>query len=236
TLRPLELTGSEAFLLTLALDALQRLADVPFAQSRDTLAAKVAGLLPSTQLQRAFGRVGRVHLQVPTRPQRALNLSRLIEHCDQWAEVTYSVEEGEATYLARVQKVYADAGLWYVDAVIDGKRRNLRADRVLKIQGAQAPEQPIEPKEYDDPSHPTVRVILTGRGLRALERDPHLGGEVKDRKAPALIEFRCPPDELDWYARYFGGMGPDAEILGPPDLLEIVVGKAKALLQKYEKT
>jgi predicted DNA-binding transcriptional regulator YafY len=236
TLRPLELTGSEAFLLMLALDALQKLADVPFELSRETLSAKVRALLPSAQFERAFSRVGTVHLDVPTRLNRSPNLGALVERCGQWAELSYSSDEGPATYLARVERVFADRGLWYLECLWNGKRRNLRVDRVLHVKPSEAPSVVAEPKPYNDPSHPLVQVTMTARGLRQLERDPHLGGDVHGKTGPAKIEFHCPPEELDWYARYFGGMGADAEIHGPPELIAIIVSKSRQLLEKYEKT
>lgn len=232
-LRPLELTGSEALLLSIALDVLGKHADVPYAESRETLAAKVRALLPGAQADRAEGRLETVHIHVPSRSHRAPHLSRLIEHCQKWAEIRYSAEEGEATYLAKIERVYADSGLWYVEALVEGRRRNLRADRVLEIEAAEAPQKSSEPKDYSDPSHPLVRVVLSAKGLRNLERDVHAGHMAKDQEPPATIEFRCPPEELDWYARYFGGMGPDAVVLGPPELVRILVERARRQLEMY---
>ena len=233
-LRPLELTGSEALLLSIALDVLGKHTDVPFAESRETLSAKVRALLPGAQADRAQGRLGTVHIHVPSRSHRAPHLSRLIEHCEKWAEILYSSEDGEATYLAKIERVYADSGLWYAEALVEGKRRNLRADRVTDIKAAEPPREIAEPKPYSDPSHPLVRVVLSAKGLRNLERDVHAGHMAKDREPPATIEFHCPPEELDWYARYFGGMGRDAVVLGPPELLHILVGRAKRQLEMYD--
>jgi len=233
TLRPLELTGSEAFLLVLALDAIEKLADVPYEQSRETLSAKVRALLPAAQFERAFGRLGSVHLDTPARTRRTPNLGKLVEHCGQWAELEYSSDSGPVTFVALIERVYADRGLWYLEALMSGRRRNLRADRVLEVRGCEAPIDAKEPKPYDDPSHPLVQVKLSPKGLRQVERDPHLGPAVQNQPPGAVIAFHCPPEELDWYARYFGGMADEAEILGPPELLALIVEKAARLLDRY---
>jgi predicted DNA-binding transcriptional regulator YafY len=233
TLRPLELTGSEAFLLALSLDALLKLNDVPFEQSRETLTAKVKALLPAAQFEKAVGRVDAVHFDIPERKNRTPELQNLIERCGQWALLEYESDSGQISYTARIERVYADRGLWYVQALVRGRRRNLRADRVLSIVPCEQPEDYLEPRPYDDPSHPLVRVLLTYRGLRTLERDPHLGHLAHGKRSPVVIEFRCPPEELDWYSRYFGGMVDDAKVLESLKLKKLIVWRAEKMLEKY---
>src|SRR5512143_3452133 len=52
---PLPLTGSEAFLLLLALSAIEHLSDLPFREERATLMAKLRALLPGGTLPGAEG-------------------------------------------------------------------------------------------------------------------------------------------------------------------------------------
>lgn len=233
TARPLELEGNEALLLMLALDGLARLGDTPFAAARETLLAKVRALVPEGQRTRVAARLAHVAIEVPPRSQRAPHLDALAAAVGEWVEMEYDGEEGVELRTIRVDRILADAGLWYVEGFGGGRTRRLRADRVLGIRPT-APEPTSEPpRAYDDPSHPEVVVTLTRRGLRRLEREPHLGHLAVGREAPARLAFRCPPSELDWYARYFGGMGDEARFEAPEELIQRVVAEARKQIAKY---
>ena len=54
--------------------------------------------------------------------------------------------------------------------------------------------------------------------------------------APATIEFRCPPGELDWYARWFGEMGEDAVVECPADLIARILARNEKIFAIYKKT
>lgn len=112
------------------------------------------------------------------------------------------------------------------------RRRTLRIDRIRAVREAEAPDIVVEPLPYDHPSHPTIRVRLTAAGARRVEREPHLGPHARE----GLLEFRCPPSELDWYARYFGGMGADAHVEGPEELVERIVERARGVLGQYGRS
>jgi predicted DNA-binding transcriptional regulator YafY len=63
-----------------------------------------------------------------------------------------------------------------------------------------------------------------------VEREPHLGPYARE----GLLEFRCPPNELDWFARYFGGMGADAHVESPSELVALIVTRAQGTLAQYD--
>ena len=87
---------------------------------------------------------------------------------------------------------------------------------------------------YDDPSHPEVVVQLTARGAAMLESEPHLGDCIeREDNAGKVLRFRCPPSELDYFARLFGGMGADALVHAPPELCERLAVLARQLTSSY---
>jgi predicted DNA-binding transcriptional regulator YafY len=108
--------------------------------------------------------------------------------------------------------------------------RTFRADRITAVAPADEPSDAAEPAAYDDPSHPLVEVRLTDRGARIAQSDPHLGPHVA---GAGMISFRCPLDELAWFARYFGGMGEDAHVEGPPELIARILANAQSLCAQY---
>lgn len=206
TLAPLHLTWRETLLLMMSVDGLQRMSDTPFRGDLTSLSAKLRALLPESQRARVEGMLQHVGFDVPARPQRAPHLDALFACVGQWARMTYDGQERTV----RMDRVYADSGLWYATVVEGNRHRTLRLDRVQSVEPIEAPADVSDPVPYDHPSHPTVRVRLTAKGARQAERDPHLGPHIRSGEASTL-EFRCPPDELDWYARYFGGFGPEAD-------------------------
>lgn len=234
SIRPLQLTWREAMLLMLSLSSLSKMTDSPFSEERASLSAKVASLLPSRHLERINEFLKKVDLEVPER-RRAPHLDALVEAAGtgQWIRMTYDSPDGATDIAMRPDRVFADRGTWYVDGVSAGVRRWYRADRVMQIEPCD-PVEHVEPLPYTHESHPEVRVKLTPRGARVVERDPHLGSQVQDAKGKeVLLAFRCPPEELDWYAKYFGGMGADAVVQGPPELVLKVRARAQALLDLY---
>lgn len=225
TLAPLHLTWREALLLMMAMEGLAKMADTPFAADRTSLAAKLRALLPESQQARVATLLERVGIEVPNRPQRSPHLDALMERLGNWAYVDYDGRE----VLVRVDRVYADSGFWYLQGMDDARIRTMRVDRVQAVRDGETPANVTEPLPYNHPSHPTIRVRLTAAGARRVERKPHLGPHAKE----GLLEFRCPPRELDWYARYFGGMGPDAHVEDPPELIERIVARARDVLDQY---
>jgi predicted DNA-binding transcriptional regulator YafY len=95
-------------------------------------------------------------------------------------------------------------------------------------------ESDIDEVPYNHPSHPLVRVCLTASGAQRVQHDPHLGPNLLGDGAQVL-EFHCPPSELEWYARYFGGMGPDAIVESPPELVDKILVLTREILKIYSE-
>ncbi len=227
TLSPLHLTWREALLLTLAIEGLAKMTDTPFRADRAALVAKLRALMPEGQRARLEPILSRVGIEVPARPQRTPLLEHLLELAGQWVTIRY---DGEDRVL-RLERIYADRGFWYFVGVSDGASRTYRADRVASVQASAAPPDIREPLPYGHESHPMVRVMLSQKGLRRVQTDPHLGPNVYEA---GLLEFRCPPGELDWFARYFGVMASDAKVLAPPELIERILALSQEMSQVYE--
>ena len=117
------------------------------------------------------------------------------------------------------------------------EERTYRVDRFAEVSATQAPEynapRPL-PLPYDHPSHQEVRIRLTARGVLVLERDPQLGDTIQPEGAEGgLLCFRCPPTEYDWLVRTLLSLGPDAEVLAPDELRELVRQAAQDIANRY---
>ena len=69
-----------------------------------------------------------------------------------------------------------------------------------------------------------------------MELDRHHANNI--RRLPdgsGELLFRCPPQELDWYARQFASLGGEVEVLAPPELLHRLRRLGEHLLARYGK-
>jgi predicted DNA-binding transcriptional regulator YafY len=240
---PLPLTANEAFLLLLALSAITRLSDTPFAQERASLIAKLRALLPQQQLPAVERLLATVDVEVPQRNARAPFLEPLMAAAQQrrWVQVTYQSAERLSTQHILPRQITARSGYWYCRAYAyeHQDERTYRVDRVRAVAPASERFQSIaapEPPPYDHESHPEIVATLTARGVAYVENEPHMGGQVQRLPdGSGRVAFRCPPGELGWYAHYFASLGAEVHVDAPPELRERLAQLGQSLADRYQK-
>jgi predicted DNA-binding transcriptional regulator YafY len=237
----LPLTAHETFLLLLALNALARLVDIPFAQERASLIAKLRSVLPAQQLADVGPLLAAVAVDVPERQERALFLEPLLEAIRQhsWVRITYRSATRTSIQHILPRHISAQQGYWYCVAYAHehAAERTYRVDRILDLAPADEPIQglhvPPSPP-YDDPAHPEVVVSMTARGAALVESEPHIGPLIDHLPdGTGRLVFRCPPGELPWFARYFAGLGTDADVRAPDTLREQLARLGHNLAVQY---
>jgi len=240
-LAPPPLNEHEAFLLLLALGALARHADTPFAPERASLAAKLRALLPAGQLTDVERLLDRVDVDMPRRAQRAPFLDQLLDAAlaQRWVRVIYQSAERRSTQHLLPQQVYAQGGFWYCRAYAHerGEERTYRVDRVRALDPPADDFMPPplpEPTPYGHAAHPAIVAALTARGVAYVESEPHLGQIIlREPDGSGRLVFRCPPSELDWYARYFASIGDDVCVEAPAELRERLLRIGQRLAERY---
>ncbi len=237
-IRPLELSWKEALLLVMALDGLSKLSDAPYSAERASLSAKLIPLIPGKHLARLDDLRESVVVEVPDREQRAPMLDALVEvvGTGNWICLEYDGTEGKSSRHIRLDRIYTDRGFWYLNGYDGQVSRTMRVDRVLSISSVEPPEDVHPEVPYDDPSHPLVRVVLTKRGARVVQRDPHMGGNVDVGLEFQELAFRCPYSEFEWYAGFFGSIGKDAIVLEPEELRRKMLSRSLEQVRLYEKS
>jgi predicted DNA-binding transcriptional regulator YafY len=240
-LAPLPLTAREAFLLLLALSTINQLSDTPFTAERASLIAKLRSLLPKPQLASVEQMLATVTVEVPEREQRAPFLEALMEAVQQgrWVQIEYHSAERLSTQHIFPRQIRSETGLWYCHAYSHerGEERVFRVDRIRALAPAgehfRAPPIP-EARPYDDESHPQIVADLTPRGVAAVEVDATIAAQIhRNPDGSGQLVLRCPPSELDWYARFFAGLGPDVTVSAPPELRQRLAQLGQQLLERY---
>jgi predicted DNA-binding transcriptional regulator YafY len=242
SLAPLPLTTHEAFLLLLALKAIARLPETPFLPERASLLAKLQALLPDPPPPDLEQLLAVANLDVPERTQSTPFLEPLLLAARQqrWVQVSYQSTERLSTQHLLPRQITLQNGYWYCRAYAfeHQEERTYRVDRICTLtpageqfQGTPTPE----PRPYDHPSHPEVVVNLTARGVSYIESEPHLGQQIRrNPDGTGILIFRCPPNELDWLARYLAGFGPEAEVQTPPKLRQRLYQLGQKLAEQYQ--
>ena len=245
-LAPLPLTPREMFLLLLALDAVESHTDAPFAQERATLRGKLHALLPADGLADAERWLRSASIAIPRRMQRAPLLETLVEAVAKegrarWLRMTYQSARRRTFCTIYPRAVYAREGFWYCDAYVAemGAERTYRVDRFVALEPAAAadlPDCPPPAPPSDDASNPLVAVTLTPAGAARIESEPHLGQILLRRDdGGASLAFRCPPSELDYYARLFAMLGCEAIVHEPAELRRRLYALGQQIVESYRE-
>jgi predicted DNA-binding transcriptional regulator YafY len=221
----------------------ERLSDLPFKREMASLQTKLRALLPQSELSSAEVLLTSIGVDVPIRDQRAPFLEELLQAAQEetWVRVTYRSSGRVTSQHLLPLKIYTQNGFWYCRALSNehGEERTYRVDRVQEVE---QPEDGFTPAPmraalpYDHESHPEIRVLLTPRGADRIESEPHVGSRIRREAGQGgELVLRCPPDELDWYARLFAGLGADVDVLSPPELRQKMFELGQHLLEQYGK-
>jgi predicted DNA-binding transcriptional regulator YafY len=241
SLTPLQLTLREALLLRLALSSVSQLADTPFKQERESLLAKMQALIPERHHQDTEQLLQTIQLDIPVRNYATPFIEQLIESArtGQWLRVSYRSQRGTSQQTILPRRLYSAGGFWYCEAYSQERQeeRTYRVDRFTGVSATQAPEHSASQHPqlpYEHLSHPKVRIRLTARGVLIMERDPHLGDTIQPLgEEGGLLCFRCPPMEYDWLIRTLLSLGPDAEVLAPDALRNLVQQAAQDIANRH---
>ncbi|GHO47648.1 helix-turn-helix transcriptional regulator [Ktedonospora formicarum] len=243
SLTPLQLTFHETMLLRLALSSISQLAQTPFKQERESLLAKVQALIPPQHRPETDQLLQTVQFNVPTRSYATPFIEQFIESArtQQWLRVMYRSQQRTSQQTILPRRLSSSGGFWYCEAYSQEhqEERTYRVDRFIAVSATQPPEHPTPlPSRlpYKHPSHPEVRIRLTARGALLMERNPYFSDAIQPLgEEEGLLCFRWPPAENDWLARLLLSFGPDAEVLAPPPLRNLVREMAQEVVDRHHQ-
>ena len=245
-LPPLTLTGEEASLLLLALKSLGEAGNSPFGPAHRSIQEKLRAALNPDVLSYAEREVSAIDVAAPHLPDRLapIDALRTAIRSGRWLAVAYGSRHRVTDHVVRPLRLFVADGRWYCAAVSAGAKaeRIYRVDRIARVQPTAAPADAEEiiaaaaspAIDYHDPGHPEVVVRLGYRALRDAEDHPDLGRHLKQVEPDCWeIRFRCPPDELPYYAREFFRLGAGAVAIGPPELRRLIKDHARLVLAAH---
>jgi predicted DNA-binding transcriptional regulator YafY len=241
--RPLPLTRNEAFLLLLALSRLKGLAGLPFHTEMASLEAKLGALLPQDPLSKARRLLSTISTNATEGIPPARHLEALLEAAqnENWVRVVYQSSRRTTTQHLLPLDIYTQDGFWYLQAY-SHERQQSRTYRIDRIQSLASPAEDFHPAPfqptlpYDHPSHPQIVARLTRRGADLVDRERHLRQQLQRLPdGSAELIFRCPLDELDYFARFFASLGQDVYVLTPDGLRQRLAELGQYFNETYLK-
>ncbi|MFN8036218.1 MAG: WYL domain-containing protein [Acidimicrobiia bacterium] len=230
--RPLRLSAGEGLALVAACHALLA---VPGSERDGPLASA------ATKLEAAVGSGAGVSVDVTGGP--FLEALRDAAHEHRRVEVDYYSFGRDALTTRRIDpwSVFHAFGQWYVAAYCHaaGEERLFRVDRVRALRPT---DERFEPPPGADvaerrdvyhprPDDPRVELTLAASAEWVVDTYPT---ERADRRADGTFHVVLTVSEQAWLERLLLRLGPDATVLGPPELVGTAEATASRLLGRYE--
>lgn len=240
-LAPMPFTTHEAFLLLFALQSLDGLAGSPFAGARATLAAKLRSALPGVPQDEARQLLSAITSprQAPRKDVRYLEPLLQAVSARTWVRLTYRSVRRTSTQIVFPHRIEAEEGLWLLEAFSreHEEYRRYRIDRIEALESLPDwAEVAPAPTAYDHADYPLIEVTVTRRGVARLDGKPDLAAHLTVLSdGSGRLAFRCPPSELDYYARLLATIGNDVDVQAPGALRDKLLDMGKQLVQRYAK-
>lgn len=231
--RPLRLNAVEAFELLAAGRAAMEL---PGADASGPLGRGLAKLATALGEDDTSG--VRIELDRPEIADRLVAASAASEEL----AIDYWTASRDETTERRIvpRQVFADRGEWYVSADDDrsGEVRTFRVDRILRAEPTGrtvAPSDaplPTPGTWFADESVRRAVLRLSPAARWVVERYPH-DDELGPADADGWVTARLPVASEQWLVRTMLRLGPDAELVEPEDLRDVVRAAATRVLGRY---
>jgi proteasome accessory factor C len=233
--RPLRLNSVEAFELLAAARAAMEL---PGADADGALARGLA------KLARALGEDDTAGVKIELdKPELVDRLAAAASAQEQLRIEYVGADRDEATTRRIVpRQVFTDRGEWYVSADDDrsGEVRTFRVDRITALEATGARVTPSDAPLpapgawFDDASVRRAVLRLSPAAHWVIERFPV--DTVEGPDADGWSRVTLPVASEQWLVRTMLRLGPEAELVEPADLREVVAEAAGRVLARYRRS
>jgi proteasome accessory factor C len=235
--RPLRLTRHEALALYLRGTELLGTAGLPQAPALRSALEKLRNELGPETLGDPEGRIEATEAD---RPLASLTAIREAASAHRRLRITYFAHSSGEWSVREIEpeEVFASMGSWYVAAwdVAADAERLFRVDRIREVEDLEVPFTPHglrgAGRALYTPTEEDVHVRLHLRPGARWVAEYYAVTDAREADGGGL-DVSLPVKRLDWVAGLLLRLGPDAEVLEPPDLRERVRDLARRTLDRY---
>ncbi|WP_421617134.1 helix-turn-helix transcriptional regulator [Brevibacillus sp. TJ4] len=246
-LPPIAFTEEEAVSLFFASHSLRHYPSLPFETESSNALRKFYNYMPGDVRDRIDQMKNRVDFVAPTRQQELPYLPLLLDAAirQRVVRIEYDSRGGVSSRLVQPVGIYAKNGFWYCPAYCfrTDDFRLFRCDRIV----AAAPDDSVEPRDhqhihldnwesYSTKPRVYVRyyVELTKAGMQRCEAElcpmPTL---YRREDGSGWLDTDMPESEIPYFAKFFIGLGNEATVVEPPELIDQMKQLLRDILGKY---
>ncbi|MFF0827782.1 helix-turn-helix transcriptional regulator [Brevibacillus sp. NPDC003359] len=239
-LTPLALTTEEAVALILSYEALLSYTDKPFEKETLSVIAKLLASLPTDALTRVEQLRKKLRVTNPSRSVEAPFLRPLLDAAlsQQAVEIAYDSLNRRSTRIIQPDYLYAFDGYWYCKCFCFLRRCTvkLRVDRIQAMSIVEAPSVNLDPhvSQNEEPELLPLRIRLTRKGCKLAESHHQFGNQMTLlADGSGFITDTVAPSGIDWVARFVLGLGKEATVEEPAELIGWLHKELHALCHFY---
>jgi predicted DNA-binding transcriptional regulator YafY len=247
-LPPIAFTEAEAVAMFFASHALRHYPLLPFETESSSALNKFYYYMPGDVRDRIDQMKNRVDFFTPTRRNESPYLSVLLHGAleQKVLRIQYDSRDGESSRLIQPVGIYANNGFWYCPAYCFLREdfRLFRCDRIFSAEVELAVE-PLDHRhvhlgnwdEFYKTEVADVRfyVELTKAGLQRCETELLHAPRMQVRPdGSGFVDSLVPRSEIPYFASFFIGLGKEATVKEPPELVEQMKQMLTEIMAKYE--
>lgn len=247
-LPPIAFREEEAVAMFFASHALRHYLFLPFEAESSTALQKFYYYMPGDVRDRIDQMKNRVDFLTHTRQQKAESLGALLDAAVDQRVVTveYETKEGYTERSLQPVGIYASNGFWYCPAYCF-LREDFRLFRCDRMQTVVYDTTGIEPRDHrhihlgnwreygaEKSVYTQMVVDLSREGVQRCESElcpvPHIDMQP-DRSG--RLDQSVPVSEILYFAKFFLGLGNEATVKAPQELVDCMKGILKKVMAKY---
>lgn len=245
-LPPISFTEDEAVAIFFAIHALRHYVYHPFDAEYSSASSKFYHFMPEDVRNRIDQMKSRVDFVTPHRQVDSPYLPLLLEAAVKQSVLLIEYPSHEEKIEREIQPigVFAKNGLWYCPAhcFLRGGIRLFRCDKILSVSAS--PRDPLDLQSVNlgngsslrNLSEPTIdfEVELTQEGVEHCETESWLAANIHvNIDGTGWLNGRAARNEIPFLAKFFVGLGDEATVKNPPELIEQIGQILARLRDKY---
>lgn len=247
-LPPIAFTEEEAVAIFFACHSLRHYAFLPFETESSSALSKFYNYMPGDVKDRIDQMKNRVDFITPARQSAFPYLSILLSGAIEQKVILIDYESREGTSSRKIQPIgiYASNGLWYCPAYCfqRGEFRLFRCDRMHSAVYDDSDTEPLDLRQVhlgnrrsvipEGQDHVSLHAELSKEGVQRCEAELWLAPNLHIRKdGTGRLQVNVPKSDIPFFAKFFIGLGNDAAVKQPPELIDEIKRALSELVAKY---
>lgn len=247
-LPPIAFTEEEAVAIFFASHALRHFSSLPFETESSSALNKFYFYMPGDVRDRIDEMKNRVDFVSPTRQWESPFLSLLLAGAIHQKVILIDYESRDEKSCRQIQPVgiYASSGLWYCPAYcfLRGDFRLFRCDRIHAAVYDTSDTKPLDLRQVHlgnwesfiraKREYVSVYVELSKEGVQRCEAELGRHTQLHIRTdSTGWLDGNVPKSEIPFLAKFFIGLGNQATVKNPPELVDLIKQKLAEIMAKY---